>query len=276
MMLVDAQVHIWGADSAARRWPAGGAHAAHRPEPVSAAETLRVLDAAGVRRAVIVPPSWEGDRNDLALDAAARHPDRFAVMGRVPLTDLSVGRRLAAWRDQPGMLGVRLTLHRDPWRAAFRHGALDWFWAAASDAAMPVMVYAPGMSAQLGAIARQYPQLRLIIDHLGLPLGLTGPEAFVGLPELLTLARFRNVGVKASAVPCHSEQGYPFADIHRPLRQVFEAFGPHRMFWGSDWTRLPCSYQENLTLFTEELPFLYGADLHAVMGQALLDWLDWP
>jgi hypothetical protein len=48
------------------------------------------------------------------------------------------------------------------------------------------------------------------------------------------------------------------------------------MFWGSDWTRLPCAYQENVTLFTEELPFLSGADLHAVMGEAVLDWLGWP
>ena len=30
------------------------------------------MDLAGVRRMVLVPPSWEGDRNDLAL-AAAQH-----------------------------------------------------------------------------------------------------------------------------------------------------------------------------------------------------------
>src|SRR5262249_59495434 len=135
MMLVDAQVHIWGADSPARPWPPGGAHAAHRPEAAGAAETLRVLDAAGVRRAVIVPPSWEGDRNDLALDAAARHPDRFAVMGRIPLRDPSAGRRLATWRDQPGGLGIRLTMHKDPWRTAFPQGELPLLRAAASDTA---------------------------------------------------------------------------------------------------------------------------------------------
>jgi len=275
-MLVDAQVHIWGADSPARPWPPGGAHAAHRPEAAGAAETLRVLDAAGVRRAVIVPPSWEGDRNDLALDAAARHPDRFAVMGRIPLRGPSAGRRLATWRDQPGMLGIRLTMHKDPWRTAFRQGELHWLWAAANDAALPVMVYAPGMTCLLGDVARQYPGLRLVVDHLGLPLGRTGAEAFADLTELLAIARNPNVAVKASAVPCHSGRDFPFTDTHLPLRQIFEAFGPKRMFWGSDWTRLPCSYQENVTLFTEELPFLSGADLHAVMGGAVLGWLGWP
>jgi predicted TIM-barrel fold metal-dependent hydrolase len=276
MMIVDAQAHIWDAHSPARPWPPAGTHTAHRLEPVGVAETLRVLDGAGVRRAVLVPPSWEGDRNDLALDAAARYPHRFAVMGRFPLSDPSAHARLRAWRDQPNMLGVRVTLHRDPWRAAFRRDELDWFWAAASDAGLPVMVYAPGLSDRLAVVARRYPQLRLIVDHLALPVGLTGPEAFGGLPELLSLARFPHVAAKASALPCHSRREFPFTDIHWPLRQVFEEFGPSRLFWGSDWTRLPCSYRENMALFTDELPFLSGADVRAVMGEALLDWLDWP
>jgi hypothetical protein len=38
-----------------------------------------------VSRIVLVPPSWEGDRNDLAVDAARSYPDRFAVMGRLAL-----------------------------------------------------------------------------------------------------------------------------------------------------------------------------------------------
>jgi len=276
VILVDAQVHIWATHSPDRPWPVPGQHLAHRPEPVDAAETLQVLDQGGVHRAILVPPSWEGDRNDLALAAAARHPDRFAVMGRFPLTDPSAAPRLKVWRDQPGMLGVRVTLHRDPLRAAFRRDELDWFWAAASDADLPVMVYAPGLSGQLGVVAERYPQLRLVVDHLALPVGLTGPQAFADLPDLLALARFPQVAVKATALPCHSRQEFPFTDLHRPLRQVLAVFGPQRVFWGSDWTRLPCSYRENLALFRDELPFLSDDDRAAVLGEALLAWLNWP
>jgi hypothetical protein len=42
------------------------------------------VNAAGVNRVVIVPPCWEGDHNDLALEAAYLHSDRLAVMGRLP------------------------------------------------------------------------------------------------------------------------------------------------------------------------------------------------
>jgi hypothetical protein len=33
------------------------------------------MDAAGVDRAIIVPLSREGDRNDLAMEAALLHPE---------------------------------------------------------------------------------------------------------------------------------------------------------------------------------------------------------
>jgi predicted TIM-barrel fold metal-dependent hydrolase len=71
-----------------------------------------MMDEAGVDRAIIVPPSWEGDRNDYALDAAGARPDRFRVMGRIALKDKRAPHLLAAWKQQPGMLGVRLTFLR--------------------------------------------------------------------------------------------------------------------------------------------------------------------
>ena len=79
MTVVDAQVYIWGAETPERPWPPGGAALAHRPTPLGKDELLRDMDAAGVDHAIIVPPSWEGDRNDLAMEAALLHPDRFNV-----------------------------------------------------------------------------------------------------------------------------------------------------------------------------------------------------
>ncbi|WP_158850986.1 amidohydrolase family protein [Saccharothrix deserti] len=271
-MIVDAQVHLWAADSPDRPWPGDGRGMAHRDVPPTVAETLAVLDDAGVDRAVLVPPSWEGDRNDVVLDAARRHPDRFAVMGRIPLDPAA--RTLSGWRES-GMLGVRLTLHREPWRTVFSTGGLDWFWAAASAVELPVMVYGPGLSGPLRTVARRYRGVRLVVDHLNVPLGTTGPDAFAHLPDLLALADLPNVAVKATALPCHSARRYPFTDLHDPLRQVIEAFGPDRVFWGSDWTRLPCAYTDNLRLFTEAVPYLGGAERDLVLGGALLTWLGW-
>ncbi|MEW2444474.1 amidohydrolase family protein [Micromonospora marina] len=275
-MLVDAQVHVWEAHSEARPWPVDARHTAHRRVPPDCGEVLALLDAASVSRAVLVPPSWAGDRNDVALAVARAHPDRFAVMGRIALDDPGQAARLPGWRATPGMLGIRVTLHHEPLRSAFSDGTTEWFWAAAGAVGLPVMVYPPGLVRELGRIAERHPGLRLVVDHLAAPVGSTGMEAYAELPELLTLARLPNTAVKATAQPCHSRQSYPFADIHGPLQQVVDAFGPHRVFWGSDYTRLPCSYEESLRFVAAALTGLADEDLDLVLGDALLRWLDWP
>ncbi|MDQ3830021.1 MAG: hypothetical protein M3361_12095 [Candidatus Tectomicrobia bacterium] len=114
MVIVDAQVHLWGADTPQRPWLPDGAANAHPPVPLGMDELLRDVDAAGVDRVVTVPPSWEGDRNDLALEAARLPPDRFAIMGRLPIEKPESRGLVDGWRRQPGMLGVRLTFHRGP------------------------------------------------------------------------------------------------------------------------------------------------------------------
>src|SRR5215211_1278739 len=81
MLIVDAQVHIWAADRPDRPWPPGRAAQAQKPYPVTKEMVLAAMDEARVDRAVLIPPSWEGDYNDLVLDAAQTHPDRFAAMG---------------------------------------------------------------------------------------------------------------------------------------------------------------------------------------------------
>src|SRR5574341_2155722 len=116
MLVTDSQVHIWGADTRARPWPAGRAHQAQKPYPVTKDMLLAEMDEAGVDRVVLVPPSWEGDRNDLALEAARRHPDRFAVMGRLALDRPESRALVDGWRSQPGMLGMRFTFHSEQQR----------------------------------------------------------------------------------------------------------------------------------------------------------------
>jgi len=67
----------------------------------------------------------------------------------------------------------------------------------------------------------------------------------------------------------------PYKNIHGYLRQIFDAFGPHRCFWGTDITRMPCSYRQCVTMFTDELPWLQGSDKELVMGRAVCEWLGW-
>ena len=99
--------------------------------------------------------------------------------------------------------------------------------------------------------------------------------AFANLAPLCSLAKYPNVAVKATGAPSHSDAPYPFHDIHDGLHRIYDAFGPKRFFWGTDITRMPCSYRQCVTMFTEELPWLKGRDLELVMGLGVIDWLGW-
>lgn len=126
MLIVDAQVHIWGANTPERPWPATGIEP-HRPTPFSKDDLLREMNVARVQRAVIVPPMWEGDRNDLALEAARLHPDRFAVMGRIDVRAPESRGLMKTWRRQPGMYGLRLVFRRPLFRPILAEGAAGNF-----------------------------------------------------------------------------------------------------------------------------------------------------
>jgi predicted TIM-barrel fold metal-dependent hydrolase len=236
-----------------------------------------MMKEASVDRIVIVPPSWEGNRIDYALEAAERHPDRFAVMGRIALNDPKSKNLIPTWLDQPGMLGIRVMVSREvvKW---LEDGTTDWFWPAAEAAGIPLMIHAPGLAPAVAKIAEAHPRLRLIVDHMNLSSDIKKAK---GIPEAVAttadLARYPNISVKVSSVPSYSYEAYPFRDMKEHLKRVIGAFGPQRSFWGSDFTHAhgKATYRQYVTHFTEELDFLSKEDKKLIMGDAILAALNW-
>ena len=276
MQIVDSQVHLWGANTPARPWPTPVLTEPQKPYPVTKDMLLFEMELAKVSRIVLVPPSWEGDRNDLALEAARLHPDQFAVMGRIAIEQRESRKLVADWKKQPGMLGMRFTFHTDRSRPWLTDGTADWLWAAAERHGIPLMVLVPGSLDVLDKIAERHPGLRLTIDHVGLSRLKHAADAFDDLPKVCALAKRPNVAVKASGMASLSKEPYPFRDLHDPIKRLVDAYGPKRAFWGTDLTRMPCSYYECVHLFTDHLPWLKGDDLESVMGRGVCDWLGWP
>jgi len=266
MLIVDAQVHLFGPDAQEHARRIG-------QEVIDAEGILATMDEAHVDRAYLVPAG--SSANETCLQAGRRWPDRFRVMG-IPGLNKPAARRAAAEWKALGYAGARLSFppFRDP--SWLRDGTADWYWPVAQEQGIPVMIWAPEQLADIGDIADRYPDLKLIVDHLGLFVADKG-AAMVStvVKELLPLASRPNVAVKASALPAHSAEAFPFRDLHQPLRDVLSAYGPDRVFWGSDLTRLPGGLSEAVTMFTEGLDFLSADALEQVMGRAIVDWIGW-
>jgi predicted TIM-barrel fold metal-dependent hydrolase len=248
------------------------------PEPFTIERLVPMMDEAGVDRVVIVPPSWPGDRNDYALEAARRYPKRFRIMGKIPLQDPKGAALLPKWREQPGMAGLRVIFNTPQSLLWLTDGTVDWLWAAAEQAALPIMCFAPGATSAFGRIAARHPQLPLILDHMGTSSAMAKDNTVAqAIGETVALAKYQNVSVKVSASPGLSRQPYPYRDVAVHIERVFDAYGPQRSYWGTDLTNTYArgSYRQRITHFTEELGFLSETDKDWVMGRAIVQRLQW-
>lgn len=267
MLVVDAQVHIWSAGTPLPH---------HRQEPFSGTDALAGMDEAGVDRAVLCPVRWDRGSRQLGIDAARAFPDRFATFGWFPPNLPEQRHVIDTWTSQPGMLGARFYFSRPQDVSWPTDGTLEWLWPAAERANVPLALSAAHFLPAVASAASRYPGLKLIVDHLGSARASKGDEAFVNIPELVTLAKYPNVAVKATGLPGNATDAYPFRSTHEPLHKVYDAFGPRRLFWGTDITRMPCSWRQCVTMFTEELPWLSNEDKELIMGRAFCEWVGWP
>jgi predicted TIM-barrel fold metal-dependent hydrolase len=272
--IVDSQVHLWKANSPDYPWNPGAKP--QLPEPMSIERILPMMDEAGVDRVVIVPPALN-DLNTYGLEAHKRYPKRFAVMGRIPLQDPKSAALLPKWKEQPGMLGVRVTFLGKA-AAWLDDGTADWFWPAAEKAGLPVMFLAFGQVSKFEPIAKRHPGLQLIIDHMGVNTVLAKKKMIpAAIGHAVALAKYPNVSIKMSNIASSSLEPYPFRDMTDHLRAVFQAYGPRRCYWGTDLTNVfdRASYRQRVTHFTETLDFLNEEDKDWVMGRAILERLKW-
>src|SRR5215813_14967706 len=157
MLIVDAQVHIWSSGKPT--------NANHRQVPeFSKDDVLKEMAEAGVDAAIIHPPaSWDPHANELAVEAARQHPDRFAILGNFPLERPESRGLIDGWKGRPGMLGLRFALLQPHQKTWLSDGTMDSLWPAAERAGLPIALLGPDLLQAIGPIAERHRGLKLII-----------------------------------------------------------------------------------------------------------------
>jgi predicted TIM-barrel fold metal-dependent hydrolase len=291
MQVIDAQIHIWEtAPPPGRPWDPDPQLARGAMNPVSAAAAIASMDAVGVDAAVIsLPPQYRVRLNDsvyrfdnsYAEEAALSYPGRFCSVARLDPGDPEVEDQLTKLSHGPGVVGLRLSILFPDQVELIQSGGYDRLFTAAERQGIPIMLLLQPHLEHASKIVRNHPDLRLIIDHLGLvqPNMLLEPghEPFAQLPQVLALAAWRNVYVKLSGAVTLSKEPFPFADLWPHVHRLVEAFGPERLMWGSDFTRARGirTYAESIDFirYTNELS---ESDKNLILGESLTRILGWP
>jgi len=94
MLIVDAQIHLWNAGNPTSPW--------HRQIPAYLKEdALKEMDAGGVDAAILTPHTpWDPNANELCMEAARVHPDRFAILGNFPLDKPESRALVDTWKQR--------------------------------------------------------------------------------------------------------------------------------------------------------------------------------
>jgi predicted TIM-barrel fold metal-dependent hydrolase len=244
--IIDAQVHTWTPRND-EHYPWNPQHEPHgffdtqlSPDPVE--KVVADMDSAGVDAALLVVPTLYGFDNSYAIDSARRFADRLAVVARIDWKAPDPVSRLGELMAEPTVAGIRLSKRSDA-EAWGREGEFEPMLAAAEELGVPVCgITGTDCLFAWAGVAERHPELRLIVDHLGLEAPPTtrpdpGPEPFKLLENLLDLASHPNIYVKLTATAALSNEPFPFPDIWAPVRRIVEVFGSNRVMWGSDYNR---------------------------------------
>jgi predicted TIM-barrel fold metal-dependent hydrolase len=217
-------------------------------------DTLRRFDESGVAAGIAVGVAEADDYLDHALQ---RHPDRFVGIAAAPPPGDDIVAVMTGRQARAGYGGVRVTSPGHPGEAGYRP---LYRWLAARGLALWSHARGPSDLRDLGRLARRFPDLPIVLEHLGLTAGMSLAEqaGHVG-----SLAGCPNIRLMVSGT--YALEG---AGIARIIGDLVTLYGPSRCMWASDWPfssgRL--SYPQTIEVIAEALPFLGTAELDMVFG----------
>jgi L-fuconolactonase len=247
------------------------------------------MDSVGVDAALVFA------RQEYMDACVARYPYRFAGALTFDYLAPDLEEQVAHYRERPGMLAGRNLVGnaRDATlRPEFNEGKFERLYAAAEKHNLPLFFSTHGHAHVMASVAEAHPGLTMIIDHLGVSQSPVSPprdDPWDRLPGLLGLAKYPNVHVKFSGAPVLSREPYPHHDVWPFLHQIINAFGPQRLMWGTDFTRLRwipvvggLAPRDQWHLYSDSVGYLRDtseisqADKEQLFGGTIRRVLRWP
>jgi L-fuconolactonase len=201
---------------------------------------LQLAKPAGVAETVVVEASAWVEDNQWLLDLARDHPCLIGVVGRLPIGEEGCTRLIDRFAAEPKFRGVRVG-GRDVVEGLESSGFMRDLERLAAHDLVPDINGGPALEAA-DRLAARLPQMRVILEHMAGARIVDGTPDAAWADGLARAAARPNVWLKVSNLvesAAHSA-GLKRAPVdpafYRPwLDAVWEAFGPDRLIFGSNW-----------------------------------------
>jgi predicted TIM-barrel fold metal-dependent hydrolase len=237
--VVDTHVHCFAGKNAPR-FPYHVDGPYHPPEPSSPEHLLKLMDAAGVDFAIVVQPEpYQDDHRYLEHCLTVGEGKLkgtclfFAGRPNVPDSMRALARKVP-------IVAARIHAYAPERLPPFGKPELRDLWKLAGDLGLAIQLhFEPRHAAGFEPYLREFPSVRVLVDHLGRPFQGTPQEHRV----VLDWAKFDHVMIKLSSVP--DRGAYPHRDPLAVMRELADAFGADRLMYGGGYGELatPESYR---------------------------------
>ena len=264
LRFIDIHPHIISEDTAKYpRSPLFGVQSDWSKErPVTPEGLIAAMDEAGVEKAAIVQSSTcYGFDNSYVVDSVAQFPGRFTGVGSVDMLQPDAPERIRDWVKR-GISGLRLftggsTQAFDPSTLDDRRSFPTWELCSELGLSMCIQTDPVGL-AQVAGLAKRFPQVNIILDHLGRPDVTDGPP-YKRASSLFGLAPFENIFLKLTPrIFGDVRKGEASAETFFP--RLVEAFGSSRLAWGSNFPASEKRMKDNLVVAQNCLACLSAGD----------------
>ena len=195
--------------------------------------------------------------NSYIIECSRRFPGRFSPVVQVNEEHIEAPKILRQWMKE-GAEGLRLhATTRSPGKDPLA------IWRACAELGLPVTCagnYEEFASTAFSKIVKALPEMPIIIEHLG--LGKLGRDRFpteATYPKLLSLANYPNTYIKVGGLtefcgtPFPFRPPHPFDPVPPFIKMAYDAFGPSRMMWGSNFPGCTEGYGNTLRYVEEYL-----------------------
>jgi predicted TIM-barrel fold metal-dependent hydrolase len=262
--LVDIHPHVISDDEG--RYPPAplfGKRSDWSQERPSTVETLIAsMDEAGVVKAAVVHSSTTyGFDNSYVVDACNRYPDRLIAVGSVDVLDADAPSTIRDWVDK-GLAGLRVftggsTKDFDPSELDDPRAYPAWELLGELGLTMCIQTGPVGLPA-VTALARRFPTVPIILDHLGRPDVTDGPP-YANARSLFDLAAVESIYLKLTPrIMGDSKKGGATPETLFP--KLVKVFGARRMAWGSNYPTSEGTLSEILATARDRLSTLSDED----------------
>jgi predicted TIM-barrel fold metal-dependent hydrolase len=271
MNIVDIHPHIISDDE--RRYPPAplfGKRSDWSQERPNTAEALiAAMDAAGVAKAAVVHSSTTyGFDNSYVVDGCNQYKDRLVAVGSVDMLDPEVCSVIRRWADA-GLAGLRIftggsTKDFDPSELDDPRSFKAWDLLGEIGLPMCIQTGPIGLP-QVTMLAKKFPKVNIILDHLGRPEVQDGPP-YADAASMFALADLPNLYMKLTPrIFGDVKKGKASAETFFP--KVVQAFGAQRLAWGSNFPTSPGSLTDILATAQAGLASLSEDDRSWIFGK---------